>query len=211
MLKSFEIPLESYGSDLIVEIGADEDSLAVLYLSAKACGVLQLTFHEGIPTLREFIDHNLRFPECCLFFCARPWHMRGTAQREILGAAFLHDVVERPGVKRIEVGLMFLRRRSVTLKEALAPESIERMVHAALGWIFGEYGATVLWNLTPRQNRTSIKFSDRVGWSAKGVIPEFLSWRGHPEAAVLMTLAKEDYEHGSAKRREAKCESTSCA
>ena len=195
-IKTFEISLPSYGSDLLVEIGADEDSLGVLYLSAKACGVLPLMFSERVPTLREFLATNLRSPECCLIFAARPWHLRGTQQREVLGAAFLHDVVEHPGVKRVELGLMFLRRRSVVMREALAPENTERMVRMGLDWIFGEFGATVLWSLAPASNRASKICQQALGFKVTAELPNFMSVNGKAELARLLVLDKETYTNG---------------
>ena len=182
------------GIDLIVETPT-EDDLGEFYLATKKQGMIALYYHEGTPTLSQFVAWNTRDQDVCFgYYIVK----HGSPARHLVGMAFVHSVATLEGgkVKRVELGLCFIRRRAlVDVREHVTPEVMRELAELNLDWAFQQFGATVLFSHTPVKNKASLTLQCGVGFERKGDIPGFTVWGGEPCDSALLILTADRWEN----------------
>ena len=162
----------------------DDTQLAWLYLQAKAEGLLEKFFYQGVPDLRWFLDYSRKPENLWLLALKGNCPYLDSDPLQIAGLGYINSITEASGCRKGEVGMLYTRE----YQGWFAKEATGFMID----YCFDKNGAglDVLYGTTPHPNRAALIFSRRMGFEQFGPIPEYAAWEGKPCGAIIDVLTK---------------------
>lgn len=162
----------------------NESLLARAYLKFEAEGLLDIIWHEGRWSLREFLEWALA-PNMVMLGA---YNTEASLNQDLglIGLGWVNSVVRYAGFSKAEVGFGFFRRPSPFRKLA--------GVRLMLDSFFETYEVDYLFGMTPDQNPLAVRFARKAGFDAVATLPCYTAWEGSPANAVVLMLSRFAWE-----------------
>lgn len=159
-----------------------ESLLATVYLLLEKDGLLPVVFYDGVPALSKFLEWATRSDSKYVVGFVRPT----LDTVEIAGVGWVWQIQNRPGARRGDVGMVFLRK----FQDGRTPLDLTGKM---LGLAFGSWGLDLLTGVTPVKNPLALRFARKLGFRQLEPIPSYGMWHGEPCAAVVSYLTAETW------------------
>ncbi len=183
MNQSPAIPVYSRGAVLVTPV-RDETLLAKAYLKFEAERLLETIWHNGVWTLREFLDWALQPDRVMLG--AYQTEARLDQDVGLIGLGWVNSFERFAGFAKAEVGFGYFRKPSLWNKIT--------GTRLMLDMFFSAFPVDFLFGFTPDQNPVAIGFAKRAGFEVVAKLPNYCAWQGNPANAVVLTLSRWRWE-----------------
>lgn len=168
-----EIPGEKQESvlrrgDLIVSPVTTEYHLSLAYIRMVEEGTLSTVFHQGVPTMRAFLEEYMTAGRRVTLSCFR----EEGGRMEFCGLGWVYGAVTMDRFKKAETGVVFFRRQS------RKTDNLEfgKMMFEVF---FTRYEIDAIFGTTPEPNILALRYAQKLGMDLVGPIPNFCTWNGN--------------------------------
>jgi len=190
MAASAQLGTQEYLLDVPAE-KPNPELLAFAYLRFAEQGLLERIFHNYYPVIRlkQFLDwaETVNILGC---YVRRPIL---DPQPLLAGLGFVNHVAQVGDLKRVEVGVGFLREYQ---RHGLP----ERFCAEMLAWCFAR-GAGIVYGTTPEHNHAMIRFARRMGFRSERV-RGIVAWQGKACDGIVYSMTREEWEGRYGIRRQ---------
>jgi RimJ/RimL family protein N-acetyltransferase len=156
--------------------------MARAYIQMEADNLLETVFFSHVPTLKEFIGwleaKDNRYLGC---FIRNDAH-----EARLAGLAWLWSIRGGSGGRKADCGFVIFR-------EYMHHRIPLRLIEKTLEYSFETENLDILYGLSLADNRATLIFGRRLGFTFLPPLPKFASYHGVPADAVMSYLTREDW------------------
>lgn len=183
-LRSTRLP---NGVVLTVHRGMSDEQAAALYLLFKHEKLLPFYFHEGVPSLTDFLRMTVD-PRNVFYGCFVGHEKSESVDLVGLVGGTAYTRVGSGG--KLDVGMCF-SRSAQSLNSEMALEFSELAIDDAFQ--AEDLKLLAMYGTTPSRNLAAIRFLRRLKFTECGRLPNYCTWEGQPDDAVISALTEQQW------------------